>query len=274
MIQSWFDILLDFDFEIEYIPGIRNILPDRLSRLYDLGLRKDRYIFKNVRLINELDVEKSIQMDLQSETLESVEDRERRKFLLQMAHLKGHFGAKAIQLSIQNDGYTWANIRADAQNWVSSCLPCQRYNIGKHGFHPVKNLRACLPFDHICLDVKNMVTSSRGNVCYLLVIDVFTRFIFLKPLMDQTAISVARALFEIFATVGFPRIVGSDNGTEFVNEIMQELCRVSCIDHRLISAYHHRANGIAERAIRTTSTTIYKMLEGQRDQWDRYLLST
>ena len=278
MIQAWFELLLDFDFEIQYIPGIKNILPDRLSRLYDLGLRKDRYIFKNVRQIQEGDdrnsLEKSLQLELQSETLESVEDRDKRKLLIQMAHLKGHFGAKAIQLSIQNDGFTWPNIRADAQNGVSSCLPCQRYNIGKHGFHPIKNLKASLPFDHVCIDVKNMVPSNQGNVCYLLVIDVFTRFVFLKALKDQTAISVARALLEIFATVGFPRIVGSDNGSEFVNEIMQELCRVSLIDHRLISAYHHRANGIAERAIRSTSDTIYKMLEGQMDRWDRYLLAT
>jgi transposase InsO family protein len=119
-----------------------------------------------------------------------------------------------------------------------------------------------------------MVESSQGHMCYLLVIDVFTRFIFLKALRDQTAISVARALLEIFATVGFPRIVGSDNGSEFVNETMQELCRVSMIDHRLISAYHHRANGLAERAIRSTSDTIYKMLEGQVDKWDQYLLAT
>ena len=234
MIQAWFELLLDFDFEIQYIPGIKNILPDRLSRLYDLGLRKDRYIFKNVRQIQEGDdrnsFEKSLQLELQSETLESVEDRDKRKLLIQMAHLKGHFGAKAIQLSIQNDGFTWPNIRADAQNSVSSCLPCQRYNIGKHGFHPIKNLKASLPFDHVCIDVKNMVPSNQGNVCYLLVIDVFTRFVFLKALKDQTAISVARALLEIFATVGFPRIVGSDNGSEFVNEIMQELCRVSLLN--------------------------------------------
>jgi transposase InsO family protein len=274
MMQAWFELLLDFDFEIQYIPGIKNILPDRLSRLYDLGLRKDRYVFKNVRQIQEGDVEKTLQMELQSDTLVNVDDRDKRKWLLQMAHLKGHFGAKAIQLAIQNDGLTWPNIRADAQNCVSSCLPCQRYNIGKHGFHPLKNLKASLPFDHICIDVKNMVESSQGHMCYLLVIDVFTRFIFLKALRDQTAISVARALLEIFATVGFPRIVGSDNGSEFVNETMQELCRVSMIDHRLISAYHHRANGLAERAIRSTSDTIYKMLEGQMDKWDQYLLAT
>jgi transposase InsO family protein len=119
-----------------------------------------------------------------------------------------------------------------------------------------------------------MPVTKRGNTCYLLVIDVYTKFVFLYALKEQTALAVARSLLKLFCTVGFPRIVGSDNGTEFVNEIMQEVVRVCKIDHRLISAYHHRANGIAERAIRTTSDAIYKQLEGQVDQWDRYLDAT
>ena len=44
MIKNWFEILMDFDFEIQHIPGMLNILPDRLSRLYDLGLRKERFM--------------------------------------------------------------------------------------------------------------------------------------------------------------------------------------------------------------------------------------
>jgi transposase InsO family protein len=138
----------------------------------------------------------------------------------------------------------------------------------------LKNLEASLPFDHICIDVKNMQLTKRGNSCYLLLIDVFTKYVFIRALKEQTAIAVARVLLQIFCTVGFPRIIGSDNGSEFVNELMTELVRISRIDHRLISAYHHRANGIAERAIRTTSDVIYKQLEGQVDQWDRYVDST
>ena len=265
---------MDFDFDVEYIPGLLNVLPDKLSRIFDLGLRKER-ISDSFRLMTGGEGVQSVPIDeVQSADMELVEDREQRKLKVLLAHLKGHFGAKAIQLSILNDGFTWPSLKADSQEEVSKCLKCQRYNIGHHGFHPIKNLSASLPFDHICIDVKNMPLTRRGNIGYLLVIDVFTKFVFLNAVKEQTAVAVARALLKIFCTVGFPRILGSDNGTEFVNEIMQEVVRVCKIDHRLISAYHHRANGIAERAIRTTSDAIYKQLEGQVDQWDRYLDST
>lgn len=201
MIQNWFEILIDYDFEIEHMPGILNVLPDRLSRIYNQGLRKSRIGFKAVK-----EVEYNATEDFELVDLQVINDGSVRESKLVEAHLKGHFGAKAIELAIKNDGFTWKNIRLDAQKTVSKCLQCQRYNIGQRGFHPTTNLKASLTFDHFCLDVKNMSLTSRGDKAYLLIIDIFTRFVFLKALQEQSAISVARALFEICCTVGFPRI--------------------------------------------------------------------
>ena len=206
--------------------------------------------------------------------LKVIEEKDEQMRLLNTEHLKGHFGATVIQKAILASGLTWRGLKEDTKNLVSKCLDCQRFNIGQHGFHPLTNLKASLPFDHLCLDVKNMVATKRGHTCYLLVVDVMTRFLFLKPLKQQTALAVARALLEIFCTIGFPRIIQSDNGSIFINEAMKEIVRISGIDHRLISAYHHRANGLAERNIRTTSDVIYKQLQGVAENWDKYLNST
>ena len=50
VVQNWFEILMDFDFEIKHIPGIINILPHHLSRLYDLGLERNEQ--KKYRIIS------------------------------------------------------------------------------------------------------------------------------------------------------------------------------------------------------------------------------
>ena len=34
MLERWLDEILDFNFSIEHIPGVSNVLPDLLSRLY------------------------------------------------------------------------------------------------------------------------------------------------------------------------------------------------------------------------------------------------
>ena len=70
--------------------------------------------------------------------------------------------------------------------------------------------------------------------------------------------TVARALFVIFCDVGFPVIISMYNGKEFVNKVMSDIVRISMMDSRLFTPYHHRGNGIAERSLRTTSDMIYK----------------
>ena len=45
----------------------------------------------------------------------------------------------------------------------------------------------------------------------------------------------------------------SDNGTEFVNKIAQELNSRAGCTHRVTSPYHPQANGLVERLNRTTT---------------------
>jgi hypothetical protein len=122
----------------------------------------------------------------------------------------------------------------------------------------------------VAIDLKEFVTSPRNNKYLLVVVDVCTRFCFLRPLPDKSATSVAQALFVLFCDVGFPRILQSDNGTEFVNAILSAMVDTTQIDQRLITAYHPRANGLAERWVQSASNIIYKELSGRATDWDLY----
>jgi hypothetical protein len=165
----------------------------------------------------------------------------------------------------------WPTMRGDCQRVVLECPDCQRFNIGKHGFHPLRSIDAKLPWDHIAIDLKEFCKSLQGNKYMLVVVDVCTRFVFLKALPNKEMTTVARALFSIFTTIGFPKIIQSDNGTEFVNSTIKELTKLAHIDHRLISAYHPQANGLAERNVQTSSMAILKHLNGKDNKWDLYV---
>ena len=194
---------------------------------------------------------------------------------MKRAHLHGHLGAADMVRMIKSSQRVyWRNIFRDCQQLVSSCIQCQRFNIGVHGYHPPKNVEALLPFDHIRVDLKEMTISKNGNKFILVVIDVATRFIFLRAVPDKGMYTIAQVLLRLFCDIGFPKILGSDNGTEFLNSVMEAVIKISGIDHRFIAPYHHRANGIVERAIRTVSMAIYKRLEGLMDEWDTLLPST
>jgi len=83
--------------------------------------------------------------------------------------------------------------------------------------------------------------------------------------------TIAKTLLCIFTTFGFPRIIQSDNGTEFVNRCVKALTEASLIDHRLITPYHPQANGAAERTVQTVKNLLKKLLQGNRRSWDFHI---
>ena len=105
----------------------------------------------------------------------------------------------------------------------------------------------------------------------MVLIDVFTRFIVLRCIPDKSAKETARALMEVFSIFGLPAILQSDNGLEFSNSLIQELCSAFFIDHRFISAYYPQSNGIAERAVQTTLVALRKELDGEGSRWNKVL---
>lgn len=257
MMQNWLEELLELDFEVVHLPGIKNILPDALSRLYD----EDQPTLRNMLITHEAPNENT-----KGETNEA-----ERANLLQRAHLLGHFGAEAMIKSLVRQGHFWLQMREDAVTLVKGCIPCQRYNISRTGFHPLKSIEANLPMDHLAIDLKEYPVSARGNKYCLVIIDICTRCVWLHALPNKEAITVAKALWSTMTNFGIPKIVQSDNGKEFVNKILTSLLKVAYVDHRLITAYHARANGAAERMVQTHSQAIYKIVEGRITDWDLHL---
>ena len=192
-----------------------------------------------------------------------------RSTAIQRAHLSGHFGAKAMYDHLRHNELNWKGMLDDCLKEAASCSQCTKYTVKRHGYFPLKSIHADLPFDHIAIDLAGEFTQStpEGYVYLLVVVDVATRFTFLRPLKNKKAETISDALFRIFTDVGFPKIIQSDNGGEFIAEMVENWIKKGQIDHRLISSYHPRANGLAERFVQTAKQTIYKLVEGRDDQW-------
>jgi hypothetical protein len=184
-------------------------------------------------------------------------------------HLRGHFGIKATIDSIREAGLDWPSLAAEVKEVCAKCLPCQRHNIAKRGYHPLSPISADQPFDHIAIDLAGpFPQSSRGNHYLFVLVDIHSRFVCLRAIPDKRMATIGSTLFGVFTTFGFPKIVQSDNGTEFVNSVLKHLFDGAKIDHRLVTPYHPRANGIAERNVQTATSTIKKLLDGVQKDWD------
>jgi transposase InsO family protein len=155
---------------------------------------------------------------------------------------------------------------------VASCRSCLAYNIGRQGFHPIKSLQAPAVFGHIAVDTLGPLTRTPDGAAYVLIIvDVKTRYLITKPLPDHSMDTVARALFEVFSIFGPPAIMQSDNGTEYVNQLVEQLCNQAGVDPRKVAPFNPRAYGLAESYVKLVKTMLKKVLQGDWIDWDRAL---
>jgi hypothetical protein len=259
MLIGWYELIFDYNFAVFHKPGIKNILPDALSRFFtEEGNESDPHSTITIRQVN---------------ITENAELNNKEKFrLLQKQHLIGHFGPDAIVKKLKEQNISWKNILEDATKITKACIQCLRYNIVRHGYHPLTPIIANQPFDHIAIDLAGPFTTTINKEHWLLIIiDIHSRFVLLRTLIDKSAASVADTLLKVFFDFGFPRIIQSDNGTEFVNHIIKKITQTARIDHRLITPYHPRANGAAERTVQTAKLLILKLIKGIKQDWSLYV---
>jgi hypothetical protein len=159
------------------------------------------------------------------------------------------------------------------------CKICLSFNNGKPGFQPIKNFTANYPLHHICMDIlmiNNEATSS-GKVGILVVVDVFSRFVFLFPICDKSALSVFEALSNLISNFGFFDIISSDNGKENDNWIINKLMDVFKVKKILSIPYYHQGNGIVEAQNKIVLNVVLKVCAerlGNVKEWDKIICQT
>ena len=103
-------------------------------------------------------------------------------------------------------------------------------------------------------------------------VDCFSRWTEACPLPDKTAHSVADAFFtQAVCRFGMPIVIHSDQGREFANKIMQELC-ILCGSHKTrTTPYHPESAGMVERFNRTLLMMLAMFAGKNLDDWDDLL---
>ena len=70
---------------------------------------------------------------------------------------------------------------------------------------------------------------------------------------------------------GCTKILISDQGREFVNEVNKTLCRKFKTDHRISTAYHPQTNGLVERYNQTLQRSLVKLVNKEQNDWDKFI---
>jgi hypothetical protein len=188
-------------------------------------------------------------------------------------HLAGHLAAGNTHQRIAERFY-WPGMKKDISEYVQTCRTCQKRTRQK-GEAPLNPIpKNPIPFHQVGIDVVGPLPRTLTGFRYIVVaVDHFTKWPEARALEEADAQSITRFLYEdIISRHGIPAILSSDQGTEFVNEMVAALTNVYKISHIKTTAYHPQGNGQVERTNQTLKNILAKITPTSGD-WSHYLPS-
>lgn len=186
----------------------------------------------------------------------------------------GHYGADRTIRKISRKFY-FPGLRKFVQNYVKQCTECQRYKVSNT--KPAGLLQTPTPsqrFETLSVDLFGpLPETTRGHRWILVCEDTATKWVELFPLVTATSEVCAKILIEeIFLRYGTCRKIISDNGVQFVSNVMQKVTYCFDIQVPFIPLYHAEANPV-ERKNRDIKTMLSILVQNEHNTWDEYLPS-
>ena len=194
--------------------------------------------------------------------------------ILNLAHetpMSGHLGVNKTYHKILNH-FFWPGLKSDFSQHCKSCHTC--HMVGK----PNQTIpKACLqpipafdePFSRIIIDCVGPLPKTKLGCQYLLTIMcASTRFPEAIPLRNIKTKTIVKALVKFFTFVGLPRSVQSDQGSNFMSGIFQQVMHEFGIKQYKSSAYHPESQGALERFHQTLKNMIRSYCFDTEKDWD------
>ncbi|MCG8117700.1 MAG: RNase H-like domain-containing protein [Candidatus Thiodiazotropha endolucinida] len=194
--------------------------------------------------------------------------------ILNLAHetpMSGHLGVNKTYHKILNHFY-WPGLKSDVSQHCKSCHTCQmvgkpNQTIPKAHLQPIPAFDE--PFSRVIIDCVGPLPRTKSGCEYLLTIMcASTRFPEAIPLRNIKTKTIVKALVKFFTFVGLPKSIQSDQGSNFMSGIFQQVMHELGIVQYKSSAYHPESQGALERFHQTLKNMIRSYCFDTEKDWD------
>lgn len=115
--------------------------------------------------------------------------------------------------------------------------------------------------------------TTRNNKYFIVIVDTFTKWSEIYPLIDTQAKSVADVVVnEWISRYGVPIHILSDQGTNFQSMLLEMLYEYLDIRRLRTTAFHPQCDGESERFIQTVKNMISSYVDENQTNWDTHLM--
>ena len=211
----------------------------------------------------------------ESEVEQLVLPQECRQTVLELGHeipLAGHLGKEKTRQRILRRFY-WPTLYKEVEEFCQTCVKCQKSASRKVPPAPLLPLPVISePFKRVAMDLVGPLPRSKSGNKYILVLcDYATRYPEAIPLRSIDAEHVAEEIIKIFARVGVPEEILTDQGSQFMSQLLAELYRLLHIHSIRTSPYHPQTDGLVERFNQTLKGMLRKSVADEGKNWDKLI---
>lgn len=252
----------------------------RDQKIRELALSKSDYMFNSMAidefkiLHNEIQKENNYELKilLYSEP-ERINCKHTQLKLISEYHDSthgGHLGIRKTTMKLKQR-YIWKNMYRMTKQYILNCPQCRINKQTKHTKEPFTLTDTPgTSFEVVSIDTVGPLRLS-NHFRYILTIQCdLTKYIVAYPMETKDARTVAKTLVENFILIyGNFKILKSDKGTEFTNQLMSEMCGLLRIKQIFSAPYHHETLGSLERNHRVLNEFLLNF--SKNDEWDSWI---
>ncbi|GBM69241.1 Uncharacterized protein K02A2.6 [Araneus ventricosus] len=149
----------------------------------------------------------------------------------------------------------WKDIDKDIEDAVRNCVDCAR-----HKTDPAKAKvhyweYPSMPWERIHIDFAGPIFEHM----FLLIVDSHSKWLEVYPMKITTTKKTIECLRDSFARFGLPRVLVSDNGSQFTSYEFQRFMQSNGIKHKTSAPFKPSSNGQAEPYVATLKQSLRAM---------------
>ena len=196
--------------------------------------------------------------------------------LFSLYHESSFIGHRGIEKTVERISriYLSFNLQTRIKEYVLSCKKCLEHrNQGRKPAPTFQYEVIAKPFFEIHMDILGPLPATADGFKYIIVyVDRFTRYTLIDKLKDRSAISVANSIVsKVISEYQCPSVIVSDNGPEFLSNVITEICKLFSIRKTEIVSYHPAANGLAEAANKRIINALRVSVRKDQKNWSELL---
>ena len=161
----------------------------------------------------------------------------------------------------------------DTAEYAKACPECQKTAARRPPRAPLLPLPIIEePFSRIAMDIVGPLSRSRSGKSYILVIcDYATSYPEAVALKSIDAECIAEELMQLFSRTGIPQEILTDQGSNFMSQLLAELYRLLHIKPIRTTPYHPQTDGLIERFNQTLKAMLRRTATKEGKDWDKLI---